>query len=111
MKKRLKLEEHQIESIVEGLGLALATDKIMVDGEKVGFMHREQPNDANDSGWRFFSGSESEDYLNQPKHLGHYDVNVIANYDRDIVPHLNAPVGSAFERAGDSFVETLAELP
>jgi hypothetical protein len=34
-------------------------------------------------------------------------VNTIANYDPDIIPHLEAPEGSAFERvdAGQPFVE------
>jgi hypothetical protein len=27
-----------------------------------------------------------------------YDVNTIANYDPEIIPFLDAPVGSAFER-------------
>ena len=27
-----------------------------------------------------------------------YDINTIANYDCDIVPYLNSPVGSSFER-------------
>jgi hypothetical protein len=29
---------------------------------------------------------------------GAYDVNTIANYDRDIIPLLDAPAGSAFMR-------------
>ena len=29
-----------------------------------------------------------------------YDVNTVANYDPDIIPLLNAPVGSVFEREG-----------
>lgn len=111
MNKRLRLRPDQLEPIATGHGVGLATDKIVVDGEQVGFMYREAPNAANDSGWRFLSGSETEDYLNQPKNLGYYDVNLIANCDRDIVQHLGAPVGVAFERAGDAFVETLAELP
>jgi hypothetical protein len=44
-----------------------------------------------DSGWRFLSGYESDEYMNDP----------------DIVPFLDAPIGSAFERpngAGE-FVE------
>ena len=29
---------------------------------------------------------------------GAYDVNTIANYDREIIPFLNAPIGSTFAR-------------
>ena len=61
--------------------------------------YAEQDNDV-DSGWRFLSGRESDDYMDDPDNVGVYDVNTIANYDRDIIPHLDAPVGSAFERDG-----------
>ena len=47
---------------------------------------------------RFMSGFESDEYMNEPGNHSVYDVNTIANYDPDIVPLLDAPVGSAFER-------------
>ncbi len=31
-----------------------------------------------------------------------YEVNTIANYDQDIIPYLNYPVGVRLERCGDS---------
>jgi hypothetical protein len=71
---------------------------ITVDGRRVAFMYREPPDNDVDSGWRFMSGFESDDYMNDPANHGIYDVNTIANYDPDIVPFLHAPVGSAFER-------------
>ncbi|MBQ2598708.1 MAG: DUF2185 domain-containing protein, partial [Bacteroidales bacterium] len=37
-------------------------------------------------------------YADEPSHFGLYDVNTIANYDREIIPLLDSPVGSAFER-------------
>ena len=42
-----------------------ATDRILVDGEKVGYMYREEPADGNDwdSGWRFTAGDESQEYM------------------------------------------------
>jgi hypothetical protein len=51
-----------------------------------------------DSGWRFMSGFESDEYMNNPDNHAVYDVNTIANYDPDIIPLLDAPIGSAFER-------------
>lgn len=38
--------------------------------------------------------------MDDPDHHTIYDVNTIANYDPDIIPLLDAPVGSAFERKG-----------
>ncbi|MGH9959261.1 MAG: immunity protein Imm33 domain-containing protein [Pyrinomonadaceae bacterium] len=36
--------------------------------------------------------------MDDPDNLGVYDVNTAANYDMDIVPYLDSPVGSAFVR-------------
>ena len=109
--KRLKLAVDDIKPLATGLGACRASDKIVVDGELVGFMVREPPLHAGDSGWRFFSGSESEDYMNDASKHGVHDVNFVANCDPAIVVHLGAQVGLAFERAGDEFIETPAELP
>jgi hypothetical protein len=104
--KNYKLKSEQILKIATGHGACFATDKITVDGERVGFMYREEPDDDIDSGWRFMAGTESDEYMNDPDNLSTYDVNTIANYDPDIVPFLGAPVGSAFERpAAGRFVE------
>jgi hypothetical protein len=61
-------------------------------------MYREEPDNDVDSGWRFMSGRESDAYMDYAGNHGAYDVNTIANYDRDIIPFLDAPIGSAFER-------------
>ena len=61
-------------------------------------MYRERTRDDFDSGWRFFSGLESDDYANDPENVGIYEVNTIANYDPAIIPLLDAPTGSAFGR-------------
>jgi hypothetical protein len=73
---------------------------ITVDGCKVGYMYREEPDNDVDSGWRFLAGKESQAYMDDPRNHGVYDVNTIANYDSDIILLLDAPIGSAFERAG-----------
>jgi hypothetical protein len=97
-KKRFKLPAEAIISLVEDLGGCFATDTITVDGLPVGFCYREEPSFEEDSGWRFFSGTESQDYIDNADNLAIYDVNTIANYDRDIIPLLDSPSGSAFER-------------
>ena len=98
MPKRFRLTASEIKPVATGRGGCFATDKITVDGERVGYMYREPPDFDTDSGWRFFGGRESQAYLDDPSNTGIYDVNTIANYDRDIIPLLDAPVGSAFER-------------
>ena len=98
--KQFKIPGDQIKPLAEGRGGCYATDMITVEGRKVSYMYREKPEFAEDSGWRFFSGKESQEYLDDSGHTAIYDVNTIANYDQAIIPHLDAPVGSAFERRG-----------
>jgi hypothetical protein len=96
--KTFMLSKDQIAPIALGIGGCMATDRIVVDGSKVGYMYREPPVNQKDSGWRFFAGDEDASYMADGSHHGVYDVNTIANYDPDIVPFLRAEVGSRFER-------------
>jgi hypothetical protein len=86
--------------LAKGRGGCTATDLITVGGLRVGHMRRETPlpHPVWDSGWRFFAGGESPDYLADLGNQAFYDVNVVANFDPDVVPLLDAPVGSAFAR-------------
>jgi hypothetical protein len=97
-KKRFAMRPEQLKPLAPGRGACYASDMITVKGRKVGYMHREAPDFDADSGWRFFSGSESQAYADNPDNFGIYDVNTIANCDTEIIPLLDAPVGSEFER-------------
>ena len=102
MTKQFKLSADQIKPVAEGYGGCIATDKITVDGYPVRFMYREAPDNEFDSGWRFMSGFEDDAYMDDPDNLAIYDINTIANYDPSIVPLLEAPEGSAFEKTSES---------
>ena len=108
MTKKFYLAGSEIKQLVANYGSCLASDKITVDGLKVRFMYRETPSDEFDSGWRFFSGDETPEFSEGPDNFGIYDVNTIANYDPSIIPFLDSPLKSAFERAHteDKFVAT-----
>ena len=98
MAKKFKLRAEDIKPLATGRGACFATDMIVVRGKPVGFMYREAPDHNEDSGWRFMSGLEDQDYMDDEANHGVYDVNTIANYDPTIVPLLDEPVGSVFER-------------
>lgn len=98
MSKKFKLAPNEIRPLAAGYGACFATDMIVVRGKPVGFMYREEPDNEHDSGWRFMSGLEDQDYMDEPDNLGIYDVNTIANYDPTIIELLDQPVGSVFER-------------
>jgi hypothetical protein len=92
------------------MGSCIASDRIMVDGMGVGFMYREEPDNSIDSGWRFFSGDETQEYADSATNFALYDVNTVANYDPSIIGLLGAPIGSAFGR-GDDGKLVLEEMP
>lgn len=111
MEKDFFLQASEIEELVPGRGWCLASDRITVDGCHVGYMYREAPSDEDDSGWRFFSGDESDSYANDPANLAMHDVNTIANYDSAIIPMLDCPAMSAFARPTASSEFTLVPFP
>jgi hypothetical protein len=96
--KPYRLGPGDLQPIAPGHGACVASDQITVEGHPVRFMYREPAQHADDSGWRFLSGLESEAYLDEAGNHAVYDCNTIANFDRSIVPHLEAPIGSAFEK-------------
>ncbi len=67
-------------------------------------MYRLKSHDQQDSGWAFLAGDESDEYMANPGKHAIYDVNTIANYDPEIIPLLDAPVGSAFIREKNGLV-------
>ena len=82
----------------EGADGCIATNRITVEGYKVGYCYREEPDGGWDSGWRFTTGDESEAYMDDPNNAGIYKLNTICNDDPDIIPLLHTPAPCAFER-------------
>lgn len=82
----------------EGADGCIATNRITVEGCKVGYCYREEPDGGWDSGWRFTAGDESDEYMDDPNNAGIYKLNTICNDDPDIIPLLNTPAPCAFER-------------
>ena len=98
--KKFALRADQIRPLAPNRGGCIATDMITVEGRKVAYMYREEPDNDIDSGWRFMAGFESREYMDDAANHAVYDVNTIANYDPDIIPFLDADIGSSFERKG-----------
>ena len=82
----------------KGADGCIATNRITVEGCKIGYCYREKPDNGWDSGWRFTAGDESEAYMDDPNNAGIYKLNTICNDDPDIIPLLNTPAPCAFER-------------
>lgn len=84
---------------MENFGYVFATKMLVEKRLPVMFMYREESESAGDSGWRFFCGQEDQEYVDNPTNIAIYDVETIAGIDGTVLPYLNAPIGSAFERA------------
>ncbi|MBT1706422.1 DUF2185 domain-containing protein [Chryseosolibacter indicus] len=96
--KKFKIDGKDIKQLIQPIGGCMATDKITVDGELVDFMYRDTPDFKHDSGWRFLSGTESQEYADNADNWAIYDVNTIVNYDSSIVDYLDLPIGTELER-------------
>lgn len=99
--KNYKIPPEDIRPVATGYGYCVVPDSILVQGMPVRLMYRVMPSRRQDSGWRFFSGTEIPSYLDDPRYNGIYDVNIVANYCPSIVPLLGSPPYSAYEYLED----------
>jgi hypothetical protein len=105
MKKPFKLRPDQFRPLAEGRGGCIASDRITVTGERVGYMYREAPDESIGSGWHFFAGDESQEYCDNHQNFEIYNVNTIANYDPEIIPLLDKAIGTAWVRNAEGKFE------
>ncbi len=72
------------------------TQRIMTDGQKVGYMYREEPDRDEDSGWRFLCGDESDEYMDDSENVCLLSLGAVLREDDSILELLDSPVGAAF---------------
>lgn len=77
----------------------LMVSKIITEkGYKPMFMYREKRIRNEDSGWRIFSGLETDEYLENPENIGIYNPSTILKMDTSIQSLILKGVGSVYER-------------
>ena len=81
----------------------LMVSKMVTEGKRMPrFIYREKRSRPEDSGWRVFSGFESEEYNDDPNNIGIYSPSTILTIDSSIAELLlKGGVGSVFERESD----------
>jgi hypothetical protein len=84
--------------LLTSMGSCRVTKTITVEGSRIGYMYREEPDDNLDSGWRFLSGTENQKYVDNPQNSEIMDVNEVANLDQTIIPYLQLPFNTELER-------------
>lgn len=92
-------------NIVNSLGYCFVSNLIIQQKQEIGYMYKEFPDDDDDSGWRFFSGNETEDYMNNPDNFAIYSVESIISIDERITQFINSDFGSEFILQNGIFVE------
>ncbi len=81
---------------------SFATKDLINNKKKVEFLYREKSDKENDSGWRFFSGEETQEYVDNPDNILMCSIKDILQIDPSIEKVLDSEPGSAFERSKDN---------
>lgn len=84
------------------IGGLMVSKMVTEEGNRPAFMYREKRSRKEDSGWRIFSGLESQAYIDNPDNSAIYHPSTILKIDASIALLLLKGVGSVFERKTDS---------
>ena len=90
-----------VKQLIKPIGFCIISCKIIDESEPIGYMYRERGGEDEDSGWRFLSGTETDEYTEDDDNYKVVDVNIVANFEPAIIPHLNGKFDSEFERSED----------
>lgn len=50
-------------------------------GQKIGYLYREEPDNENDSGWRFTTGTEADEYMDNSDNLSVVSLGAVLRKD------------------------------
>ena len=74
------------------------TNNILYEGQSVGYFYREEPDNDNDSGWRFTSGNETDEYMDDSNNLSYVSLGAVLREDDSYLPLLEREEGVAFAK-------------
>ncbi|GFO57578.1 hypothetical protein GMSM_45850 [Geomonas sp. Red276] len=77
---------------------ALVSRMCLMKGEAVRFLYREKPDRKEDSGWRMFTGHETEEYNDDARNISLQDVGFMLDRDPSLLEPLKEGEGAVFER-------------
>lgn len=81
-----------------GEKVALVSNKCMEEGGCVRWLYREIPDREEDSGWRMFEGTESEEYNNDSTNIRAVIIYFLLDKDPSLITPLKSAIGTAYER-------------
>jgi hypothetical protein len=86
--------------------LCVVSAALEEEGAIVGKMYRQESEGESDSGWRFFVGTESRDYLADARNLIVTRLGDLLQVDDSVLHYLHSPVGSRYcKSSGEGFVK------
>jgi len=97
------------QALAAALDRCIVTNTVAEQGEPVGFLYREAPVFENDSGWRIFSGDETDEYTDNPDNFSIVSLSAITADNPDIAPLLTQAEGSAWELNEDGEFQAVAD--
>ena len=82
------------------------TNRILYEGEKIGYFYREIEHQENDSGWRFMVGDETDEYMDNSDNISFVSLGAVLREDDSVVNYLENTVGKRFEKNKEgNFIE------
>lgn len=90
---------------------AIVSHKIVEEGLPIRFMYREHQGDLPfDSGWRVFSGTEDDEYMNNSENFSFQSLTRLTHYQADVGELFWADIGSVFEKKKERIVFLLLPI-
>lgn len=74
------------------------TKRVLEDGQRVGYLYREEPDEENDSGWRITANDETDEYMANSENLAYVSLGAVLSRDDSFRELLDSPAGSVFVR-------------
>ena len=97
------------QALLAALDRCIVTNTVAKQGEPVGFLYREAPVFENDSGWRFFSGDETDEYTDDSDNFSVVSLSEITQSNPAIAALIAQPEGSAWEIGEDGEFQAVAD--
>lgn len=72
------------------------TNNILYEEQKVGYLYREEPDQEDDSGWRFTTGTETNEYMDDSDNISYVSLGAVLREDDSFVDLLEHEAGVHF---------------
>ncbi len=93
---------NQPKKIDTNLLVLVSNQLIGPEGVPVGFAFRTEATNKQDSGWNFWSGEETEDFVKNSANFAKHPLHHFTSLDESLHEIIDAEVGTAWERDPDT---------